>query len=102
LYPPVFIEATMMEKNGFLRGKYHSQYKISGQAVSPNVNFNFEGPAHGNTVVCPWSSPGGAKGELILKMAGADSMTVAWTTNEFGSDMGLISGTATLTRRLEK
>jgi curved DNA-binding protein CbpA len=101
LYPPEFIEATITEQNGLVKGKYRSRYKIVDRAISPDVSFEFGGMVSGSTVVCPWAGTGGAKGELTLKMVGENSLTVDWTVTELGSIQGLIRGTATLTRQLD-
>ena len=101
LYPPEFIETTITEQNGTIRGRYRSRYKIVDRAISPDVSFEFAGLVSGSTVVCPWTGPGGAKGELTLKIAGDNSMLVDWSATELGSIQGLITGTATLTRRID-
>jgi hypothetical protein len=101
LYPPEFIETTITEQNGIVRGKYRSRYRVADRAISPDVTFEFTGPATGSTAVCPWTGPGGARGELTLKMAGENGLKVDWTTTDLGSMQGLITGTATLTRRID-
>jgi hypothetical protein len=101
LYPPEFIEATLTEQNGMVRGKYRSRYKIMDRAISPDVMFEFSGTANGNSLVAPWVGPGGSKGEISLKITGNHSLKVDWNTTEMGSIQALISGTATLTRRLD-
>jgi hypothetical protein len=101
LYPPEFIEATLSEQNGVVRGKYRSRYKIVDRAISPDVLFEFSGTANGNMLTATWVSPSGARGEIILKMAGDNALKVDWSTSQPGSVVGLISGTATLTRRLD-
>ncbi|HVW85946.1 MAG TPA: J domain-containing protein, partial [Bryobacteraceae bacterium] len=37
LYPPEFIEATLSDQNGVIRGKYRSRYQIVDRAISPDV-----------------------------------------------------------------
>lgn len=101
LYPPEFIEATITEQNGLIRGRYRSRYKIVDRAISPDVSFEFTGAAHGTSMVAPWSGPGGSKGEITLKMTGENALKIDWTTTELGSSQGLVTGTATLTRRLD-
>jgi hypothetical protein len=101
LYPPEFIETTITEQNGMVRGKYRSRYRIADRAISPDVVFEFAGTATGSTLVCPWTGPGGARGELTLKMAGENGLMVDWTATELGTMQGLITGTATLTRRID-
>jgi hypothetical protein len=101
LYPPEFIETTITEQNGMVRGKYRSRYRIADRAISPDVIFEFAGMATGSTVVCPWTGPGGSRGELTLRMAGENGLKVDWTATDLGSMQGLITGTATLTRRID-
>jgi curved DNA-binding protein CbpA len=102
LYPPEYIEAAITEENGTLRGKYRSRFQIVDRAISPDVNFSFSGvSANGSTVTCPWTGPGGARGEITLTLMPNNSMRVDWTASELGNQMGLSSGTAILTRRIE-
>ena len=101
LYPPEFIELTLTEQGGTVRGRYRSRYKIVDRAISPDVSFEFAGSAVAGTVTAPWSGPGGSKGEITLKLAGDNSMKVDWSTTDLGSFQGLVNGTATLTRRLD-
>lgn len=102
LYPPDFIEASItVEQNGQVHGKYRSRYKIVDRAISPDVNFEFSGNPVGPVLVAPWTGLGGSKGEITLKMTGDNAMKVDWSTFELGSIQGLITGTATLTRKIE-
>jgi len=101
LYYPEFIEATLTEQNGVVRGRYRSRYQIVDRAISPDVNFEFSGTPNAGTMICPWTGAGGARGQLTLRMVGDNDMKVDWTASEIGSVQGLASGTATLTRRLE-
>jgi hypothetical protein len=102
LYPPEYIEAAITEENGTLRGKYRSRFQIVDRAISPDVNFSFSGvSANGSTVTCPWTGPGGARGEITLTLMPNNSMRVDWTASELGNQLGLSSGTAILTRRIE-
>jgi hypothetical protein len=101
LYPPEFIEASIIEQNGLIRGKYRSRYKIVDRAISPDVSFEFSGSPSGASMVAPWTGPGGSKGEITLKIAGENALKIDWTATELGSVQGLITGTATLTRRLD-
>ena len=49
----------------------------------------------------PWTGAAGAKGELTLKLTSENSMRIDWTASELGTQQGLHSGTAVLTRRIE-
>jgi curved DNA-binding protein CbpA len=101
LYYPEFIEATLTEQNGSIHGRYRSRYQILDRAISPDVNFEFSGAPSNGTITCSWSGPGGARGQLTLRMTGENAMKVDWTASELGSLQGLASGTATLTRRID-
>ena len=101
LYPPEFIEATISEQNGALHGKYRARYQIVDRAIPPDVNFEFAGKEDGLVAVCPWTGPGGAKGEITLKVTGENSMQIDWTASELGTGQGLVLGTASLTRRID-
>jgi curved DNA-binding protein CbpA len=101
LYPPEFIEATLTETNGVVRGRYRSRYQIVDRAISPDVNFEFTGTPAGMTLNCAWSGAGGAKGQLTLRMTGENDLKVDWSASEIGTVQGLSSGTAVLTRRID-
>ncbi|MCU1324672.1 MAG: hypothetical protein JWN34_42 [Bryobacterales bacterium] len=103
LYPPEFIEATIVEQNGQVQGHYRSRYRIVDRAISPDVNFNFTGTVNlgANTVTADWTGPGGARGELTIKLLGENSARVDWSADRLGNMQGLTAGTATLTRRLD-
>lgn len=100
LYPPEFIEATIVEENGMVKGKYRSRFQIVDRAISPDVNFTFHGPA-GSAGPFSWVGAGGARGELTLKLTSENQLRVEWSASELGSQQGLVSGTAVLKRRLE-
>lgn len=101
LYPPEFIEATLTEESGTLYGKYRSRFQIVDRAISPDVNFTFSGVPNGSSLTSPWTGPGGARGELTLKLMADNKLQVDWTATELGSQQGLVSGTALLTRRID-
>ena len=101
LYLPEYIEATITEENGTLRGKYRSRFQIFDRAISPDVNFSFSGVINGLTATCPWTGAGGARGEITFTLIPSNSMRVDWTASEMGNQQGLASGTAILTRRVE-
>jgi curved DNA-binding protein CbpA len=99
LYLPEFIEASIVERDGVLRGKYRSRYRIRDRAVSPNANFEFEGKASGATAKMPWRGDGGSRGEVVIKMVSDHSIEVVWTATDLGQSLALKSGTAVLMRR---
>jgi hypothetical protein len=101
LYPPEYIEATITEEAGVIHGRYRSRFQIVDRAISPDVNFTFTGTRNGSQCNCQWTGAGGAKGELTLRLTSDSLMRVDWSASELGTQQGLISGTAVLTRRIE-
>ncbi len=101
LYPPEFIEATVSQQDGVISGKYRARYEIVDRAISPDVNFSFKTTQTGPQIVCPWTGPGGARGEITLKLVSENSLRIDWTASELGTQQGLDAGTAVLTRRIE-
>jgi hypothetical protein len=101
LYPPEYIEATITEDGGVIRGHYRSRFRIADRAISPEVNFTFSGTANGQQYNCLWTGAGGAAGELTLRLTSDNSMRIDWTASQLGSLQALSSGTAVLTRRIE-
>ena len=98
LYPPEYIEAAILEDAGTLRGRYRSRYKVADRAISPEVNFRFEGAATGDAASLPWAGDGGSRGEVRLRLVSSDSIEVRWFATELGNHLGLASGTAVLVR----
>jgi len=101
LYVPEFIEATVTEENGTVRGKYRSRFVVPDRSISPDVNFSFSGVVNGSTATCPWTGAGGAMGEVTLTLLPNNSMRIDWTASQMGKQQGLASGTAVLTRKVE-
>jgi len=101
LYPPEYIEATITEEGGVIHGRYRSRFLIVDRAISPDVNFTFTGTQSGTQFTGPWTGAGGAKGELTLRLTSDNSMRIDWSASDLGTQQGLISGTAVLTRRIE-
>jgi curved DNA-binding protein CbpA len=102
LYPPEMIEMAIAEENGELRGKYRGRYRVTDRPISPNVNFEFTGPAgKGETVELGWSGAGGAQGRVRLKAITRVSMEASWWATRMGA-LDLTSGTAVLIRAEEK
>ncbi len=100
LYLPEFIEATITEENGTIHGRYRARFVVVDRAIPPDVNFTFTGMQNGTQCACQWTGGGGAKGDITLKLTSDNSMKIDWVASELGS-LGLGSGTATLTRRIE-
>jgi curved DNA-binding protein CbpA len=101
LYPPEYIEATIVEDGGILHGKLRARFEIVDRAISPDVNFTFTGTQAGQQATGPWIGAGGSKGDVNLKLTSDNTLRIDWTANELGTQLGLSSGTAILTRRIE-
>ena len=91
-----------MEETGLLRGRYRARYRVADRPISSEVAFRFEGKVGREAVSLEWTGAGGSRGELKLKLLSRSSMQVEWIATELGSQMGLASGTAVLTRRQEQ
>ena len=101
LYPPEYIELHLTEESGILYGRYRARYHIPDQAISPTVSFQFEGQAGPDRASFPWYGAGGAKGEVRLRLLTPEALEVTWVAVQLGEQLGLISGTATLVRKLD-
>ena len=101
LYPPEFIELRVTEDGGWMRGKYRARYEVPDRAISPAVSFEFEGRASRNEACLPWAGPGGSRGQVTLRLLPAGSLEVTWVVSHLGTELGLVSGTATLIRKEE-
>ena len=89
------------EESGILRGRYRARYYIADRATSPTVMFQFEGRAGTDGASLPWKGIGGSRGEVTLRLLGGSTLQVEWVATQMGNELGLISGTATLVRRLD-
>ena len=101
VYPAEYVEAVILDEGGVVRGQYRARYLIPDRAISSEVIFRFEGRSNGGTASLSWTGAGGAKGDLSLKLVSSNSMELTWIATDLGSQMGLSSGTAVLTRRQE-
>ena len=101
LYPPEYIELRVMEEEGVLRGRYRARYRVADKAISPTVAFEFEGRGSNHEAKLPWTGAGGAKGEVTMRLLESGALEVTWEANRMGAELGLISGTATLVRKLD-
>jgi len=101
LYPPDYIELSLTEQSGILHGRYRARYHIPDQAISPTVSFQFEGQSGPDRASLPWSGAGGSKGEVRLRLLPSGTLEVSWVANQLSEELGLISGTATLVRKLD-
>ncbi len=99
LFPPEFIEASISEENGRIRGQYHARFEVSPARISPDVDFHFDGMISGMAGRYSWTGTGGAKGEVQLRLISDTTLEIVWSATELGSSMGLASGTAVLNRK---
>ena len=99
LFPPEFIEAVITEDKGRIRGQYHARFKVAGASISPDVDFRFEGKVSGPAGKLPWTGPGGAKGEVQLRLISDTTIEIVWAATSLGKSMGLASGEAVLNRK---
>jgi hypothetical protein len=100
-YPPEYIELRLIEDAGVLHGRYQARYRINDRAISPHVAFRFDGRSGSDTVMLPWDGPGGAKGDVTLRLLPTGNLEIDWVAHQLGQELGLISGTATLVRKIE-
>jgi curved DNA-binding protein CbpA len=99
LFPPEFIETSISEVNGHIRGQYHARFKVADVHISPDVDFRFDGMVSGMSGRCSWTGTGGAKGEVELRMLSDAALEIIWAATDLGKSMGLASGTAVLNRK---
>ena len=100
-YPPEYIELRLRENQGVIHGRYRARYRVGDRAISPTVAFQFEGRTAAEGGILPWHGPGGAQGEISLRLLANGSLEVEWAAGQLGEELRLISGTATLVRKLE-
>jgi curved DNA-binding protein CbpA len=101
LYPPEYIETVIVEQNGSLHGRYRARYQVADRAISPNVNFEFDGKASGPSAQLAFLGDGGAKGEVRIKLISDNSIEVKWSATDLGKSLGLSAGIAVLVRKTE-
>jgi len=97
LYAPEFIETQISGRDGQVRGRYRSRYRVTDRAISPSVNFEFSGSAAGTSAQLPFVRDDGARGEVHLRLISDHEMELAWTANGTAAP-SLTSGTAVLLR----
>ena len=97
-YPPEYIELRLRQQGGLLHGRYQARYRVADRAISPNVAFQFEG-REGGTM--RWHGTSGANGEVNLRLLPDGELEVKWQADQLGREMGLVSGSARLVRKLE-
>ncbi len=98
LYPPEFIDLVITEEQGMVRGRYRGRYRVPDRAISPEVDFRFEGQVNEEGLYS-WFGRGGARGEIRLRLISPETLQVVWLASDLGRQMGLGSGTAVLVRQ---
>ncbi|HSW50852.1 MAG TPA: DnaJ domain-containing protein [Bryobacteraceae bacterium] len=102
LYPADYVETVVSEEGDMVRGRYRARYDVADRPISSEVAFRFEGRAEESGASLRWTGAGGAEGEAKLVLLSRNSMRVEWHATSLGSQLGLASGTAVLTRRQER
>jgi curved DNA-binding protein CbpA len=98
-YQPESIDVTLTENNGVIRGSYRAKYKVPDSSINPDVNFEFAATLAGPILICPWTGPEGARGEVMVRQTSANSLQVDWTANELGARQRVSTGSAVLARK---
>ncbi len=102
VYPAEYVEAFIVESGDRLRGRYRARFRIPDRPISPEVVFLFEGRSQQDRAHLEWTGAGGARGEAELRLTSEQTMEFNWVATELGTQMGLGSGSAILTRRQER
>ncbi len=100
-YRPEFIEATLSEHDGVIKGAYTARYRTSDASINPDVSFEFAATLAGPILICPWTGPGGARGEVMIRQTSKDSLQVDWTASQLGTRQRVSTGSAVLARKTE-
>jgi hypothetical protein len=100
-YPPEYVELRLREDQGMLHGRYQARYRVNDQAISPNVSFQFEGQSDKDGGSFSWRGTGGSSGTVMLHRLSSGNLEVKWEADRLGNQLGLVSGTATLVRRVD-
>jgi hypothetical protein len=100
VYPARYVELQLIQHGGEVAGEYHALYKVSDQAVSPEVAFQFRGAAESPTSAkFDWVGRDNARGRAEMTLQGPDVLHVTWWTTAFGRQAALGSGSAVLIRQ---
>jgi hypothetical protein len=71
---PDSIDVTLTEKNGVIKGSYRAKYRVPDSSVNPDASFEFSATLAGPILICPWTGPGGARGEVMVRQTSANSL----------------------------
>ena len=97
-YPAEYIELLIAEGEGRLQGRYRGRYKVRDRAMTPEVEFYFDGASGGDRRYV-WRGNAGSRGEIHLRVLSEGSLALDWYTSRLGTNPMLGSGTAVLVRR---
>jgi len=98
-YSAEYAELVLDEFHQTVRGSYRAKYRVADQALSPNVQFQFEGRSGAGRF--PWRGNGGASGLVHIELKKENLLAVSWYTTAPGEPASLMSGTAVLVRAAE-
>jgi hypothetical protein len=101
LYAPEYIEVRLFGHGASVHGKYRARYRVTDQAISSSVVFDFDAPK-GAALVAPWQDSYGARGEIQLRLITDSKLEVKWVARQLSDHLNLTSGTATLYRAAER
>ncbi len=101
MYLPEYIELHVSENAGIMHGRYQARYKVTDQAIEPEVAFRFDGIAGSPEAQFPWTGPGAAQGEVTLRLLSGDQIEVNWSATQLSAELNLASGSAQLIRQRE-
>ena len=99
-YHPELIEATLLEQDGVIKGSYRARYRTPDSSINPDVNFEFAATVAGPILICPWTGPGGARGQVMVRQTSKDSLQIDWTANQLGVRQKISTGSAVLARKI--
>jgi len=101
MYTPEYIELHISENSGVVRGRYQARYRVTDQAIEPEVDFRFEGGGSAPDAQFPWAGPGASQGKVTLRLISADRLEVTWSATQLSAELNLASGIAQLIRQRE-
>lgn len=86
-------------ENNTLYGEYSARYDVLDRPVSPTVEFTFRGSTGNNPAVFEWTGGDGSRGQIELKLLGADSLEAAWRVTEAATGLAVAGGPAVVLKR---
>ena len=101
MYLPEYIEVHISEDAGVVHGRYQARYRVTDQAIEPEVAFRFEGGGSAPEARLPWTGPGTSQGKVTLRLVSTDQLEVTWAATQLSPELSLASGIAQLIRQRE-